>query len=215
MPLITKVRKPEAEAEPEHLEKVEQRFYVRWVINVKGILGSTIPHKAVVVEDPPRKIPISFRYGKGIHIIRKPWSYMIGHFTPHGGYLRSSIFFSYDKLKSESERRLLLVPLTNITYTNLSYVRPCICLGRDYVGGTGLKSRAIHLNELFWGTRFNGEIGVGSGAKPAWGEALIGEELVRKWEGKSKGDDLIEFRKAPRNMSSVNAAMKWLQKYIT
>lgn len=213
MPLITKVRKPEAEAEC--LDKVEKRFYVRWKIEVKpkGFHDPVVLHKAMVVEDPPRKVWVSFRHGDS-YLIRKPWSYTIGHFTKHGGYLRSSIFFSYEKLKSASQHALLLVPLTNITYTNLSYVRPCICLGKEYVGGTSLESRAVRLNELFWSTRFNGEISIGSGAKPEWAETLSGETLVRKWEGKSKGDDLIAFRKARRTMGSVNAAIKWLSKFI-
>jgi len=219
MPLITKVRNIEPKAESVRLEKVSKRFSVRWIVDVKStsLFDGIIDHKAVVVEDSPRLVPISLRYGDKL-VIWKPWSYIIGHFTPQGGYLRSSIFFSYDKLKSASERSLLLVPLTNITYTALDYAKPCICLGREYVGGTGLESRAIQLNNIFWSSGFNAELSIGSAARPTWAQHMDSIDAVKLWHFKSEskeGRDSLTFRKAPARMASVNAAVKWLRRYIT
>lgn len=220
MPLITKVRQAEP-VQSQELEKVTKRFSVRWILDVKGIdpapyTNGAPDHKAVVVEDPPRMVPISFRHGK-TYRIWKPWSYIIGHFTPQGGYLKSSIFFSYEKLKSEKERSLLLVPLTNITYTRLYYVRPCVCIGEGVVSGHSLESRAIRLNDMFWGSSFNSEIRVGTGAKPHWTKGRNLALFMEEWEQRSadeKRRPKITFREAASRMSSVSAATRWLRAFI-
>ena len=163
MPFLTKVRSPARKFVEAHASQIRFKYHLTHSEYKKYEWLSDRDQHVMVVEDPPKEVPIRFfsiagDTGKPVRfMLRKPWSYMLVFFSSQGIYLGSVIFFALEKLKNDKSRGLRLVPLPNIGYSRGIYVG--CCLGDiNFPKDTSMQKDAIRAHDSFWTSTFNYEL---------------------------------------------------------
>lgn len=224
MPLVTKVRDFDVKTLINSVKKRYGAPRVRFRLKIReSEEGADDGQDVVTIEDPPRTLVVHYSDPEaGLTIpfkIWKPWSYFSAHFYPRGHYCGSSVFFSYQRLKNKNEKKLLRVPLPNISYDHSSDMISGVCLGKETFAGGSIEEKAIACNDHFWTSTFNEEISISNCANPRWGVYFtIGSHFTKpflaKWEEKSSKKQRMLFRQAASGGSSIQEASEHLSEYI-